>query len=223
MTRIRVVCEGKTELEFVKKRLAPYLYEKCNAEVEPQILCAKSGRHKGGGITVGRLAEHISREYHKTDRITTLVDFYGFKDRAGRTCEQLQNDIQKAIHDEMKRKGKSKRYDERFVLPYVQMHEFEGLLFSFSNPDVFACVKDGWNERSRAALLEVQHQFETPEDINDGADTAPSKRLEKIFGTRVYSKVEHGSLVAEKIGIETIRKKCPRFNAWVAQLAAWGT
>ena len=217
MTRICVVCEGKTELEFVKQCLAPYLHEQCKAAVKPQILCAKSGHHKGGRVTVGRLAEHISREYHKTDRITTLVDFYGFKDRTGRTCEQVENAIRTEVAAKITR-----NYDARFVLPYVQMHEFEALLFSFSNPDVFACVKDGWSERSRAALLEVQRQFETPEDINDGADTAPSKRLLNIFGTGAYSKVEHGSLVAEKIGIDAIRATCPRFNAWVEQLEAWG-
>lgn len=217
MTRICIVCEGKTEAEFVKRCLMPYLQEHSGVTAYPSILCEpSSGKHKGGRVTVERLAKFMSHEYHHADRITMLVDFYGFRDRGKRTCTQLQDDIRAEMAK------RTRNYDARFVLPYVQMHEFEGLLFSFSDPDAFACVKDGWDEHSRAALLDVQGQFATPEDINDGAETAPSKRLEKIFGADAYSKPEHGSLVAEKIGIETMRKRCPRFNEWVAQLAAWG-
>ena len=64
-------------------------------------------------------------------------------------------------------------------------------------------------------------QFSSLEDINDSRETAPSKRIERIFeGT--YSKTEHGPLIAESIGMDVIRAKCPAFNEWVGKLQAWG-
>jgi hypothetical protein len=66
----------------------------------------------------------------------------------------------------------------------------------------------------------VIDQF-TPEDINNSQETAPSKRLAKIFPYGRYGKVEHGALIAEAIGIETIRAKCPKFDAWITHLENW--
>ncbi|MNF93028.1 hypothetical protein D3C84_756880 [compost metagenome] len=161
-----------------------------------------------------RLVKFISHQYHETDRITTLVDFYGFQDREGRSRAQLEDAILAGV------RNCTTGFDERFVLPYVQMHEFEGLLFS--DVEQFEFVLDGWNARSRAALLEVYQAFETPEDINDSPETAPSKRILRIFEPGTYSKTEHGPLIAEAIGIDQIRAQCPQFDAWMDQLQAWG-
>jgi hypothetical protein len=37
-----------------------------------------------------------------------------------------------------------------------------------------------------------------------------------------YSKTVHGPLIAESIGMDAIRTKCPAFNEWVGKLQAWG-
>lgn len=212
MTRVCIVCEGQTEVEFVKSCLALYLQDQVHAF--PVLLQAPSGRHRGGHVTVERLVNFISHQYHQTDRITTLVDFYGFQDRNGRDCERLEADIRAGIA------ARTSRYDERFVLPYVQMHEFEGLLFT--DPDAFEWVSDGWNEHTRTALRQVREAFASPEDINDSPETAPSKRILSIFGGGAYSKTEHGPLIAEAIGIDAMREQCPRFDTWLSQLQAWG-
>jgi hypothetical protein len=52
--------------------------------------------------------------------------------------------------------------------------------------------------------------------INDGSTTAPSKRLDRII--KGYNKPVFGSLLAEAIGLQKIRAKCPRFNTWVNAL-----
>ena len=67
------------------------------------------------------------------------------------------------------------------------------------------------------------HEFTTPEDINNSRETAPSKRIMHIFPEGTYSKTEHGPLIAESIGIDAIRAKCPAFNEWVSKLEAWGS
>ena len=165
-------------------------------------------------MTVQRLVNFMSHQYHQTDRITTLVDFYGFKDRDGRSRAKLEDDIRNEVA------RVTRGYDERFVLPYVQMHEFEGLLFS--DPEAFEWVVDGWDDQTRRAVHKVASAFDNPEQINDSPETAPSKRILRIFQEGSYSKVEHGALIAEHIGIDKIRAKCPEFDKWVGNLQSWG-
>ncbi|MGB4466509.1 MAG: DUF4276 family protein [Azovibrio sp.] len=214
MIRVCIVCEGQTEVEFVKSCLAPYL-RGSQVLAFPSLLQAPSGKHRGGRVTVERLVKFMSHQYHQTDRISTLLDFYGFQDRAGRTRAQLEADIGAAARCRI-----TKGYDPRYVLPYVQMHEFEGLLFT--NPADFEWAEDGWSEDVKAALIAVAQAFPNPEDINDSPETAPSKRILHIFPDGTYSKTEHGPLIAESIGMDAIRAKCPAFSEWVGKLQAWG-
>lgn len=213
MIRVCIICEGPTEVEFVNRCLEPYL-RPSGVSAYGTVLSAKSGRHRGGRVTVDRLAQKISLHYSEADRVSTLVDFYGFQDRASRTRAQLEADIASAA------RAITTAYDPRYVLPYVQRHEFEGLLFT--NPTGFEWAEDGWSEEVKAALMAVAQAFPNPEDINDSPETAPSKRILGIFPEGTYSKPEHGPLIAEATGITAIRAKCPAFNAWVAQLQAWG-
>lgn len=64
----------------------------------------------------------------------------------------------------------------RFI-PYFQMYEFEGLLFS--QPDLLA------NSLGKPALAQeftkIRNKFTSPEEINDSPQTSPSKRIEKLF------------------------------------------
>lgn len=214
MIRVCIVCEGQTEVEFVKNCLAPYLLSH-GLQVFPSLLRSPSGHHRGGRVTVERLVKFISHQYHEADRITTLVDFYGFQDRNGRSRAELEADILAGVA------RITTGFDPRFVLPYVQMHEFEGLLFS--DPHAFMWVEDGWSEETQARLEAVAQAFDSPEDINDSPQTAPSRRILSIFPAGTYSKTEHGPLIAESIGIDAIRAKCPAFNAWVEKLQAWGS
>lgn len=213
MKRVCIICEGQTEVAFVTNCLAPYLTTS-NLRAFAVLLQAPSGGHRGGRVTIERLVRFMSHQYHETDRLTTLVDFYGFQDREGRSRAELETAILDGVAQ------RTTGFDARFVLPYVQMHEFEGLLFS--DVEQFEWVQDGWNEHTHAALSDVRASFPCPEDINDSPETAPSKRLLKIFGAATYSKTEHGPLIAEAIGLDVIRQHCPQFDDWVGKLQAWG-
>ena len=59
-----------------------------------------------------------------------------------------------------------------------------------------------------------------PELINDGAETAPSKRILKQIPE--YDKVTAGWTVVEQIGLATLRHKCPHFNEWLTRLEQLG-
>ena len=64
--------------------------------------------------------------------------------------------------------------------------------------------------------LETNIAGKCPEDINDGLETSPSKRiLTYIPG---YNKTLHGPLAATGAGLSELRRLCPRFHAWMSCL-----
>ena len=103
--------------------------------------------------------------------------------------------------------------DASRIFPYVQRHEFEALLFS--DAGAFSILPYAAND-AVDALLSIRSRFNTPEDIDDSPDSAPSKRIKALIPR--YGKVTDGALVAEEIGLEKIRAECPGFAAWTARL-----
>ena len=202
MIRLAVSVEGETEENFVNSVLAPLLQAR-GMEIEPVLL--------KGNVTVPRLGGEMARLLQNRDFVTSLVDFYGFRDKQHHeTSTELEIRITTAVRTNI-RYG----YDPQRVLPYVQQHEFEALLFSdVSAFSVLPLASDG----SIQALQEIRDQFLTPEDINDSPDTAPSKRIERVL--RRYNKPSDGYVVAEEIGLDKIRAECPRFDEWVTRLEA---
>ncbi len=65
-------------------------------------------------------------------------------------------------------------------------------------------------------LQKVRDEFATPEEINDSPNTAPSKRIKKLYPA--YEKPLYGSLAALEIGLDTIRRECHGFNAWLKSI-----
>ena len=203
MIRLAISVEGPTEEEFVKVVLAEHLREK---GVEPQPVLIG----KGGNITVERLTSDMAMLYWNFDAVTSLVDYYGFRDRVGDSVECLERHLLEMVRTRVRRR---REWDETKVFPYVQRHEFEGLLFSDVNS--FTSVMDV-PEESIAELCGIRSQFQTPEDIDDGAETAPSKRIARTVS--MYRKALHGPLIAKTMGLDAIREECPRFNQWVERL-----
>lgn len=200
MIRLAIAVEGQTEEEFIKRVLADHLRTK---SVEPTPVPL------GGHISAERLTQYMARLFFSFDAVTSLVDFYGFKDKGNRTVDELEEYLHEQIGSRIDRS-----WNETIVFPYVQKHEFEGLLFS--DVSAFARVGDIGTPENVKELRNARSQFPTPEDINDSHDTAPSKRIKKVIPQ--YQKVVHGPLLAEEIGLDTIRAECPRFNDWMARM-----
>jgi len=103
-------------------------------------------------------------------------------------------------------------YDLRRFIPFVVMHEFEGLLFS-------DCTQF-CNSIERPALIpkfqKIRGAFESPEAINDSPQTAPSKRVLDLVPE--YTKPLFGVFAAMDIGLDTIRRECPHFRNWLDRL-----
>ena len=208
MIRLAITVEGETEEDFVTEVLGPHLNSK---EIYPfPILLGRAKRNVGGGgnVTIGRLAADMVSNYHRFDFVTSLVDFYGFRDKGTRSVGELEQAITQEVQERIQR-----NWDQRKVISYVQQHEFEGLLFA--KVDGFVNVP-GADDSVMVQLARVRAQFSSPEDINDNPNTAPSKRIIQVLPD--YVKTIDGPQIAQAIGLGTIRQECPRFDSWVTRL-----
>ncbi|MBF0101460.1 MAG: DUF4276 family protein [Desulfobacterales bacterium] len=219
MIRVHVICEGQTEEEFVRHVLSPMLLER-NVFLLPS--CIGKVGHKGGNVNLNRLAVDIRERLLKDQDCycTTLFDYYGLSiafpgklkgnsmidiaDKQSQVSQALSNWVAELF-------GNSPA--SRFI-PYVQMYEFEGLLFS--KPEKLAnAIGKPYLEKD---FQKIRTQFLTPEWINDSPNTAPSKRIKQIF--HAYDKPKHPLLAALDIGLDKIRQECPLFNNWIKRLEA---
>lgn len=205
MIRLGISVEGQTEEAFIKGVLADLLRQ---SDVEPYPILigrARSSGQGGGHVSVQRLAKEIINLHHSFDAVTSLVDFYGFHDREEPTVEALEHRLNQEI--------KPKIPEARWIFPYVQKYEFEGLLFS--EVEAFRVIGETVSP-DIPRLLAVRQQFSTPEEINDDPNGAPSKRIKKAVSG--YRKRLHGPMVAKATGLPKIRAECPRFDEWVTRL-----
>ena len=198
MIRVAILVEGQTEGEFVKKMLAGHL---CQRGVFVQ------DRDLRGSVDVHKIAREMRHYCPSFDVVTSLVDYYGFRGKKGATVVELEKQVEAEVRNRMPHGGTCK------IHPYIQQHEFEGLLFS--NVKAFGGLPDVTAERVQR-LKRIRNRFLTPEDINDSEDSAPSKIIKRIIPT--YQKVVNGAGLAEWITLAKIRGECERFNIWVTWL-----
>jgi hypothetical protein len=218
MKRIYVVCEGKTEVLFVKGVLnSDFALQ--NIEFVPVGIGKNENKKGGGHITIERVLTDVYRHLSNPHvYCTTFLDFYGLppdfpgkqksknansvKEKSWLICDNLMDYISKQTGDMARR-----------FIPYVQMHEFEGLLFS--DPPKFNDM--GLSPQIVAQLQKIRNSFETPEHINDSQYTAPSKRILSLV--KQYQKPTSGLIIAKAIGLSTMRQECPIFNTWLNHLS----
>ncbi|WP_347988164.1 DUF4276 family protein [Methylomonas sp. AM2-LC] len=194
MVRVGISVEGITEERFIKTLLVPYLQSK-GIFVTPVPM--------NGNISVDRVSYELEKLAYSFDYVTTFYDFYGFKHKhASETKETLQSKIKESIKDHLQRK----------LLPYIQMYEFEGLLFS--SPEAIAAVLQNESHLTWANSILAEFDY-NPEKVNDSRETAPSKRFEN---NTHYRKTTHGPDIAERIGLVKLREMCLGFDQWLTAL-----
>ena len=225
MTELFVFVEGQTEEQFVSRTLAPHLTGSgvfAKARVLPTKRNSSTGQvlNRGGGFFKTwkkELSIHLRSDARPDLRFTTLFDLYGLPDDFPKLAELL------CISDTAKRADVAESVfaeqfgDSRFQ-PYFQRHEFEAFLFA--DLGALRGILDDAKDLSGLDTLAHKVARISPEDIDDGPTTAPSKRL--VNAIRSYNKVLHGPLAVESIGLATLRNQCPRFGAWISSLELLG-
>lgn len=208
-----IVVEGQTEEEFVNETFAPWLNSQGIFDVRAiKIRTSKTG--KGGNTNYAHFQNttKILLKQEKDVLVSSLVDFFRlgkkfprFEDSkkipsTARRVEFLEQELGKDIAS------------DRFI-PYIQLHEFEALLFA--KLEGFEAIPL-FGKKEIAEVAAIIKGYPNPELINDHPDTAPSKRLERIAPG--YNKVLHGNFVILENGLPIIFEKCPRFRHWAQSL-----
>lgn len=228
MARLLIHVEGQTEETFVREILRPHLYRRGFTNVSARLIGNARQRERRGGIRSWRsvrvdILNHLRED--TTCLETTMVDYYALPqtgDRAwpGREAAarlpyvQKAAKVEEAISEDICREMGS-TFNPEHLIPFVIMHEFEGLLFS----DCERFSRAIGRPELSAELQSIRNQFPSPEEINDSPITAPSKRVEGLIPG--YEKPLLGALAILEIGLDTIRAECPHFHEWLARLEAW--
>lgn len=148
--------------------------------------------------------------------VTTLLDFYGLPDGfpglsglpslPGSALDAVLH-VEGALSATMG--------SPACFIPFIALHEFEA--WYFANP---VKVAEFFGTPSVAETMEqASREAGSPENINQGKETHPSKRLERYgMGFRKTSAVA----LLQEIGIDTIRIACPHFSNWLTRLEKLG-
>lgn len=220
MIRLHVVAEGQTEEEFVNSVLADHLGA---FDVSTDVRCVETSRDKrkiyrGGMLDYSRAKKDLTRwmrEDRRPDAVfTTMFDLYALpEDFPEYAAARAHADVYRRVHAlEVAFAGD---VGEHRFIPYLQVHEFEALLLS--DP---ACFRARFHEREPGIenLITLCNGFPSPELIDDGPKTAPSKRIIAEIPEYEGQKASAGPLLAAKIGLGAIRRRCPHFDEWLSRL-----
>ena len=227
MTRVLIHVEGETEETFVNEILGPHLCACGYTRVSARIVGNARQRDRRGGIRGWNAVRSDILRHLKEDLgclATTMVDYYGlpqtgarawpgrqaagmlpFAEKAGALEAALLADITGAMGDD---------FDPARFIPFVMMHEFEGLLFS----DCTAFSEGICRPELAGQFQAIRDAFASPEEINDSPVTCPSRRVQTLVAD--YQKPFLGTLAVLEIGLNMIRRECPHFGQWLGRLEA---
>jgi hypothetical protein len=215
MIKVFVYVEGQTEESFVNLILRPYFSQK-DIYLTPIIATTKrimsGGKFRGGITSYEKVKKDILGllKDKSAHLVTTMIDYYGLPNDFPGIERSAKQDVKSRLH--YLEKSFENDIDSTRFKAYFVKHEFEGLLFSKPEEIAIKLVK-----RSKAKdLQEIRNSFLTPEDINNNPNTAPSKRILQILPD--YDKVSDGPIIADRIGLDTIRSQCKHFHDWMQSI-----
>ena len=218
MARLHILAEGQTEETFVNRVLKPHLAN-YRVWVDVRCLCAKKlrSRSAAGGIlpyqqAKGDLRRWISEDDNYDSWFSTMFDLYGLPDDFPSFSEGAADPLARVATLEI---GFGGDIGYRRFIPYLQLHEFEAILFS--DPKQFDWEFIDHHE-AIDRLCMTASVFQSPEHIDDNPDGAPSKRIIQEIPEYEGRKPSSGPEIAARIGLEKIREKCRHFDCWLSSL-----
>jgi hypothetical protein len=214
--RALVLVEGQTEERFIKDVLAPEFYSR-DLYFFPTLLVTKKVKRgpnfKGGVTSYQKFRNDAERLLQGAGEalVTTLLDYYALpSDFPGMNNRPSGSPLDRVLHVE--RAIAAELGASANFIPFLALHEFEAWLFS--SPDELPRTMTA--PEKEKDFRTIRDGVATPEDIDEGPLTAPSKRITALFPA--FKKTLHGPLAAQRIGIQRIRAECPHMDAWLRML-----
>lgn len=227
MARLYLFAEGRTEETFADRLLRHHLAN-LGVYLQPKLIAharRRGNTHQGGGRNYEPMRNDIlnflAQEKAPDVFFTTMIDLYGLSARFPRfnEAETLRHLPVKRVEFLEQAFAEDIADPRSRFIPYIQLHEYEAILFS--DPSWFRFAYER-HERQIAELQKIADSYPTPELIDDEPQTAPSKRIITQIPDYDDAKPAVGPDVAELIGLDVIRAKCPHFNAWLSRLEKLG-
>jgi len=217
-----VIAEGETEQTFVRDVLSAHL---SLHDISSWAVLPGKNRKRGGVKPWNTAFPDIIRTLKEQRFCTTMFDYYampadwpGRKDSEDQPWNLKATFVENAIEQFIKEQiGDS--FNPVFFIPYVQLHEFEALVFSDTAilaEALLPMCQIPNIKRIKSDLDNVLNVAGHPEAINGGYETCPSRRLTRIVPA--YRKPLVGPLVTGRIGIDLLRTKCTHFGEWLSKL-----
>ncbi|MBB6170061.1 hypothetical protein HNR23_000121 [Nocardiopsis mwathae] len=211
MRRLHILCEGQTEETVVRETIAPYL-EARGVYATHSILTTR--RAAGGSAFKGGVSKwskiqveiRLLLKDSSLGLVTTFIDYYGappdtpgMADRPSATPHDQVVHVERAMAEAIG--------DSRF-LPHLLLHETETWVLAC--PEALGIVTG--DQRIAAAVSALTAEEGGAELVNDGPNTAPSKRLQALYPK--YRKTADGPDAIYLTGIDAIRERCSHADQW---------
>lgn len=215
--RLYLTVEGQAEKAFADAVLSPHLAAR-NIEVKPRVVVTNRKLGKRGGVLDfdrihGDLVRLMRQDRQPEARFTTMIDLYALPPEFPGWDEARKKNLPSDRVTVLETALAKHLADDRFI-PHIQLHEFETLLFC----DLGQLELRMADSHAGIAALAKEVARLNPEDINEGATTAPSKRIIRHIPIYERNKVRVGAAAAAAIGLHSLRAKCPHFDSWIAAL-----
>jgi hypothetical protein len=222
MVRLYFYVEGQTEQEYVARVLRHHLAG-LGVQVMGAVLAASGRKHgrviRGGGRRYqamrNDLGNLLKQDARADARFTTMFDLYALHDGfPGWDEAEKQRHVPRERVLTLERAFEADVRDPRFIA-HIQLHEFETILLC--EPAHFALVYED-SASGITALQNAVAAVSSPELVNDGEATAPSKRIIQQFPRYGGQKTTVGVELAHCVGIDRARSLCPHFDRWLKAL-----
>ena len=219
---LHVLCEGQTEERFVNEVLTQHL-QQFNIFPKPILLLTSKRKNAKGGmlsyVQAKRDLEILIKRFHDNGSeihlFTTMFDYYALPDDfPGFTESSRIKNVRERIS--FIENAFSKDLGCRSFIPYLQLHEFEALLFV----DISLLAMDYPLSTTGIHKLKVEtDRYDDPEMINNSQETAPSKRIiHALQDNYHYNKVKSGAAITSLIGIDPLIANCQHFREWLERI-----
>lgn len=212
---LQVLCEGLTERNFVTTVLRPHL-------IQHRVYARAQGLDKtltksNGVVTHGTLRRNIKNELGRSREhqwVTTLIDLYALpRDYPGWARVSNESGVARANRIEA---GMADALPNPRFLPFLLVHEFEALVL-VDVDRIPSAFPDGEAAGAPAVLRQSIGNL-APEEIDDGPESAPSKRIIAALPAYKDLKAIAGPEITAAIGMAALRAACPHFDQWVERL-----
>ena len=223
MKHIYIVVEGQSEEKFVQNILVPYFaYKNIFLTAEPVITgrSTKGKYCKGGGNSYKLYKNHIERlikqfSNAKNYYFTTMIDLYALPTDFPKLDEsKVHSDKYKLV--QFLESSFNEDISARNFIPYIQLHEFETLMFH--NLEKIADEFFDINVNLKEFQKEI-NQYDNLELINSSPSKAPSKRIDKYTnGQYCTRKVSASANILKDIDVDLLRDKYTHFNQWLQKI-----